>query len=263
MKTQKRKSKNARRRRHALGYEMRSALFQPLEERLMLDIGGANSLPPTIVVGRTLSAYDVPDVKNNQETLTFTVYNQADHPISGVLLTDTFENGVTFASASQLPDQNGQQLAWSLGTIQPYDRASVTLTVDLTTPTPTQLDTGASAYGTLDAGMVTWSTAPATLRTTAIAANLLASTPDANTTDPYVQEVAAQLNYDPNKARFRKARPSSSSSRCSRRVTKQSVTSHPARRFRIPPTTRSFSPKPNSVTGSNSTPAAACKTPTR
>jgi len=163
----------------------------------MLDIGGANSLPPTIVVGRTLSAYDVPDVQNNQETLTFTVYNQAADPITGVLLTDTLENGVTFASASQLPDQNGQELAWSLGTIQPYDRASVTLTVSLASPTPTTLDTGASTYGTLDAGMVTWTTAPATLRTTAIAAALLASTPDANTTDPYVQEKVAELNYDP------------------------------------------------------------------
>ena len=202
-----RRAKTARR-RNPLGLELRSALFQPLEERVMLDIGGANSLPPTIVVGRTLSAYDVPDVTNNQETLTFTVYNQAADPITGVLLTDTLASGVTFASASQLPDQNGQQLAWSLGTIKPYDRASVTLTVTLGAgfgagllppppPTTPPLDTGASAYGTLDAGMVTWTTAPATLRTTAIAANLLASTPDANTTDPYVQEEAAQLNYDP------------------------------------------------------------------
>ncbi|HEV3344414.1 MAG TPA: DUF4214 domain-containing protein [Pirellulales bacterium] len=45
--------------------------------------------------------------------------------------------------------------------------------------------------------MVSWTTAPATLRSTAIAANLLASTPDANTADPYVQEKAAELNYDP------------------------------------------------------------------
>ncbi|HVX12981.1 MAG TPA: DUF4214 domain-containing protein [Pirellulales bacterium] len=170
--------------------------MQPLESRLMLDAGAAN-LPPTIVVGRTLSAYDVPDVQNHQETITLTVYNQAADPISGVLLTDTLMSGVTFAGASQLPDQDGQHLAWSLGTIQPYDNASVTLTVSLADPIPTQLDTGASVYGTLDAGMVTWTTAPATLRTTAIAADLLASTPDANTTDPYIQEEAAQLNYDP------------------------------------------------------------------
>ena len=38
---------------------------------------------------------------------------------------------MTFQSASQLPDQSGQNLAWSLGTIQGYDRASVTLTVTL------------------------------------------------------------------------------------------------------------------------------------
>jgi len=118
----------------------------------MLDIGGA--APPTIVVGRTLSAYDVPDVQNHQKTLTLTVYNQAANPITGVLLTDTLASRVTFSSASQLPDQNGQQLAWSLGTIQPYDRASVTLTVSLADPIPTTLDTGAAAYGTLDAGMV-------------------------------------------------------------------------------------------------------------
>jgi len=175
--------------------------WQPLEERLMLDIGGANSLPPTIVVGRSLSAYDVPDVTNNTETITLTVYNQAADPITGVLLTDTLAAGVTFNSASntasQLPDQSGQNLAWSLGTIQPFDRASVTLTVSLASTMPLMLDTGAAAYGTLDAGMVTWTTAPATLRSTAIAANLLASTPDANTTDPYVQEKAAELNYEP------------------------------------------------------------------
>src|SRR5215469_11340393 len=157
--TRRTRPSRASRRRNSIGQELRYSIFQPLEERVMLDIGGAQ--PPTIVVGRTLSAYDLPDVQNNQETLTFTVYNQAADPITGVLLTDTLASGVTFASASQLPDQNGQQLAWSLGTIQPYDRASVTLTVSLANPVPTTLDTGASAYGTLDAGMVSWTTAPA------------------------------------------------------------------------------------------------------
>ena len=169
----------------------------------MLDIAGANSLPPAIVVGRTLSAYDVPDVKNNTETITLTVYNQQANSITGVLLTDTLASGVTFAAgsntASQLPDQSGQNLAWSLGTIQGFDRTNVTLTVSLASPTPLTLDTGAAAFGTLDAGMVSWTTAPATLRSTVIAANLLASTPDANTADPFVQEKAAELNYDPTR----------------------------------------------------------------
>src|SRR5581483_3898262 len=84
---------SASRRRNALGFELRHSTFQPLEERVMLDIGGANSVPPTIVVGRTLSAYDVPDVQNKQETITLTVYNQAADPITGVLLTDTLASG--------------------------------------------------------------------------------------------------------------------------------------------------------------------------
>src|ERR1700677_3463763 len=100
--------------------------FESLEGRCMLD-----SSPPSIVVGRTLSSYFVGDIQNNQETITYTVYNEAADPETGVLLTTTLEPGVTFSSASQQPDMNGQDLAWSLGTIQGYDFASVTVTVAL------------------------------------------------------------------------------------------------------------------------------------
>ena len=41
------------------------------------------------------------------------------------------------------------------------------------------------------------STPAATLRPGNVDPSLLASTPDANTTDPFVQEEAARLNYDP------------------------------------------------------------------
>src|SRR5262249_57798230 len=77
------------------------------------------------------------------------------------------------------------------------DRASVTLTVSLANPLPLQLDTGAQAFATLDAGAVSDSTPAATLRQGSVDPSLLASTPDANTTDPFVQEQAARLNYDP------------------------------------------------------------------
>ena len=50
--------------------------LEPLEDRMMLDAG----LPPAIVVGRTLSAYFVGDVQNNQETITYTVYNEQADP---------------------------------------------------------------------------------------------------------------------------------------------------------------------------------------
>ena len=105
----------------------------------MLDAG----LPPALVVGRTLSAYTTAAIVNNQETITYTVYNEQADPLTGVLLTDTLAPGETFVNPSQLPDQSGQKLAWSLGTIQGYDRASVTITLVLPTPFPAQLDTGA------------------------------------------------------------------------------------------------------------------------
>ena len=93
------------------------------------------------MVGRTLSAYTTADVVNNELSITFTVYNDQADPISGVLLTDTLQSGVTFKDATRLPDRNGQELAWSLGTIQGFDRASVTLTVSLESGT-LRIDSG-------------------------------------------------------------------------------------------------------------------------
>jgi uncharacterized membrane protein len=177
--------------------KFRRSCFEPLEERQMLSISTPGTLPPAIVVGRTLSAYSALDVQNNQVTITYTVYNEQADDMSGVLLTDTLEPGVTIQSASQLPDQSGQNLAWSLGTISGFDRASVTLTVSLASSAILQLDTGAAAFGTVDAGAVTDTTPAATLNPNALSAALLASTPDANTTDPYVQEEAAALDYNP------------------------------------------------------------------
>src|SRR5580700_9291410 len=86
---------------------------EALETRVYL----ATGLPPAIVVGRTLSSYFVGNIQNNQETITYTVYNEQADPETGVLLTDTLEPGITIQSASQLPDQSGQNLAFSLGTI--------------------------------------------------------------------------------------------------------------------------------------------------
>ena len=152
----------------------------------------------SIVVGRTLSAYFVDSVQNNQETITYTVYNQQSNPLTGVLLTDTLASGITITNPSLQPTQSGQNLAWSLGTIQGFDRASVSLTLNLPAVTPTQLDTGAQAFATLDAAAVSAATPAATLTPGSLSdPTLLASTPDANTADPYVQEEAAALSYDP------------------------------------------------------------------
>jgi len=168
--------------------------IERLEDRTMLD-----SSPPSIVVGRTLSSYFVGGVQNNQETITYTVYNEQSDPETGVLLTTTLKPGVTFQNASQQPEMSGQNLSWSLGTIEGFAHASVTLTVSLANPIPTQLDSGAQASATLGAAAVTAATPAASLRAGSVAdPTLLASTPDANTNDPYIQEEAAQLDYDPN-----------------------------------------------------------------
>src|SRR3954453_16474999 len=113
--------------------------IEQLEDRVLLDAG----LPAALVVGLTLSSYFVSAIQNNQETITYTVYNEQANPVIGVLLTDTLQPGVTFQSASALPDRDGQKLAWSLGTIQGFDRVSVALTVSLDNPVPLQLDSGA------------------------------------------------------------------------------------------------------------------------
>ena len=167
----------------------RRLYLERLEDRIMLNAG----LPPALVVGRTLSAYTTAAIVNNQETITYTVYNEQADPLTGVLLTDTLAPGETYVNPSQQPDQSGQNLAWSLGTIQGFDRASVTIALVLPTPFPAQLDAGAQAFATLDAGAVSNSTPAATLRQGSVDPSLLASTPDANTTDPYIQEEAAKL----------------------------------------------------------------------
>ena len=124
--------------------------FESLEDRTMLDTGGpagrdrggpdAGDAVDGGIRRRPSPSYFVGEVENNQVTITYTVYNEQADPETGVLLTTTLEPGVTFVSSSvtldgttttQLPDQSGQNLAWSLGTIQGYDRESVALTVNL------------------------------------------------------------------------------------------------------------------------------------
>jgi hypothetical protein len=130
-----------------------------LEPRLMMAVD-----TPDIVVGRTLSAYSIADVQNNELKITYTVYNQEAEDVTGVLLTTTLQPGVTLADATQLPDQNGQELAWSLGTIPAYGRASVEVTVELANNTILTIDDGAEAFSTLNARASTDAAPPAVLK---------------------------------------------------------------------------------------------------
>jgi hypothetical protein len=185
-----------RARRKSLQAAYRQHYHQPamegLEPRMLL------AADDVISVGRVLSAWTTPDIQNHELKITYTVYNQQSSDVSGTLLTTTLQPGVTFESATQLPDLNGQDLAWSLGTIPAFGRASVEVTVVLATTIPLQVDGGAHAFGTVNAVAVTDAAPAAKLRTDVIAPELLASTPDANTTDPFIQAVAAKYDYDPN-----------------------------------------------------------------
>ena len=166
-----------------------------LEQRLML----SGDVPAEITVGRTLSSWTAAGIRDNQLQITYSVYNEQASELSGVLLATTLQPGVSFVTASQSPDSSGQELAWSLGTLAPFAVASVVVTVALPATTPLQIDAGARAFGTVSATAVSDSAPPATLRPGAVPDDLLASTPDANTTDPFVQREAAELDYDPQR----------------------------------------------------------------
>ena len=72
----------------------------------------------------------------------------------------------------------------------------MSITVSLANSSILQLDTGAQAFATLNAGPLSNSTPAAMLTQGSVDPNLLASTPDANTTDPYIQQEAAVLDYN-------------------------------------------------------------------
>ena len=153
----------------------------------------------SIAVGRTLSAYTTADVTNNELTITYTVYNLTDGYAQGTQLTTTLGPDVTFVGGSQLPNLNGQELTWTLGTIEPLHAASVEMTVSLGASNPLQLDIDPRADATVDATPVHDLLPSAILRTDVIDSALLASTSDANTADPFVLAKAAELDQDPAK----------------------------------------------------------------
>ncbi len=145
-----------------------------------------------------MSSYMAPGIGSQPLKITYTAYNQTAETLTGVVLTTTLQGGVSFLDASVLPDRKGQELAWSIGTLSPFDRVSVVLTVGRDAGlNPLVLDTGAAVFATLDARAVSDAAPAATLRDAVIAPELLGSTPDANTTDPFIQQRAAELDYAP------------------------------------------------------------------
>jgi len=192
VKGRKHGSRKRRSRRKRPSSRFEPLRFEMLEDRRML----ANGESDVISVGRFLSEWSAADIQDNELKITYTVFNQQAAEVEGLLLTTTLEPGVTLESATLPADQNGRELAWSLGTLDPFGRASVELTVSFDSGIPLQLDDGAEAFGTVRTLAVSDAAGSAVLSTGAIDPALLAPTPDANAEDPFIQAKAAELNQD-------------------------------------------------------------------
>ncbi|QEF97962.1 Ubp3 associated protein Bre5 [Stieleria maiorica] len=153
----------------------------------------------SITVGRTASSQTMDDINDDRLSITYTAYNATACVVDDVLLTTTLQTGVALDTAEVAPERNGETLAWALGSLAPYGRASVTIEVALSNPVPSQIDGGAAASGSIDGWIVRDSAPPLLLATGPFDPAVLASTPDANTDDPVIQEKAAELDYDPLK----------------------------------------------------------------
>ena len=86
--------------------------------------------------------------------------------IGNVLLADDLlPANATFISASPISDRSSDSLAWNLGDVPPLGYVAATLTVRVLESVPDflELDTGATAWGTLEGRMISASAAPARL----------------------------------------------------------------------------------------------------
>ena len=143
-------------------------------------------LPATATLTDTLEAVSAFDLSNDP------------HVVRNVLLTDALlPTNATFVAASPLPDRSGESLAWNLGDVPPLGTLTATLTVQIPSSVPdfVELDTGATAWGTLEGRMVSASTAPASLAPDGYG-EWLQWTVDADFYDEYLVQQAAELGND-------------------------------------------------------------------
>jgi len=205
-----------------VGFLLNAEAFQASEE---------DFAPPSVAnplsVSRVQSAYTAGDAISNTLIITFTVTNnqppsvmpdlpvtatmtdtmaaisaidfsQDPNVIRNVLLTDALlPDNATFLSADPMSDRHGDDLAWNLGDVPPLGILTATLRVQAPTDvvTFTDLDTGATAWGTLQGRAVSASTAPARLSPNEFA-QWLVWTVDANYYDEYMVQKAAELGNE-------------------------------------------------------------------
>ncbi|MFO7539560.1 MAG: transglutaminase family protein, partial [Chloroflexota bacterium] len=170
--------------------------YLPLSGVLIITYTVKNNRPPaqsvaidpqTATITDTLQLFNTIDLTNDPNV------------IHNVFLSNELNlPNIALLSASLMPDHRDNTLAWNLGNIPPLQSVVVTLSLEIPTTVTgfTQLDTGASVWGTLQGQMVSAQAAPSLLVPDTFA-DSLACTIDANCYDPYVIEKAASLGNDP------------------------------------------------------------------
>ncbi|MGB0383411.1 MAG: FG-GAP-like repeat-containing protein [Ardenticatenaceae bacterium] len=191
-----------------------------------------DSLANPISISRAQSAYQPGDAIDNTLLITFTVtnnrppavvpqvpasatitdsiaimaqfdYSNDPNTMRNVMVVDELTANGTFLASSPLPDQNGATNAWNLGDIAPLSSTSFTLTLQVPASVSdfTNLDTGATAWGTLQGRQVSAQSSPATLTPEVIngenIGDWLKWTVDADIYDEYMLQKAAEIGQAP------------------------------------------------------------------
>jgi hypothetical protein len=117
--------------------------------------------------------------------------------VRNVVIADGLTTNAIWLDADPLPDRKDDQFIWNLGDVPPLGTITATLRLQVpgTVVDFTDLDTGATAYGTLQGRSVSASTAPATLAPESFA-QWLVWTVDADYYDEYAMQKAAELGND-------------------------------------------------------------------
>jgi len=147
-------------------------------------------LPPNATLTDTVKAWQSVDLQNDPNA------------IRNVLLVDAPASGASIASSTPRADYRNGQYTWNLGNIAPLD--TVTVTVVMQVPSASgavSLDTGATAWGTLQDRAVSAQACPIGLMSATLdgqsASDYLKSTLDADSTDEYVVKRAGQMCPNP------------------------------------------------------------------
>ncbi|MBN1888015.1 MAG: hypothetical protein JW850_08485, partial [Thermoflexales bacterium] len=154
----------------------------------------SNNHAPAIAPPQPPPAATITDAVNAVAAVDF---SQDPNVIHNVLLVDSLTSHATFVSSSPWPDRRQAQYAWNLGDIPPLGRitATLALSVPASVAAFVELDTGASAWGTLQGRAVSASTTPASLAPDGFG-DWLKWTVDADYYDEYAVAKAAELGND-------------------------------------------------------------------